>query len=135
MATRKKSATKKAPGRKPYKPTAKDRRFVKTAASGGIQQLEIAKALGMDAKTLRKHFRHELDVAMVEANATVIGALYKGAIKGGAAQQIFWAKCRMGWKETSVHELGGVDGGDIPVVHRIIFEDNGRDKNKGPGDA
>ncbi len=37
----------------------------------GIPEDDIALVLGIDAKTLRKHFRLELDVAFVKANAKV----------------------------------------------------------------
>jgi hypothetical protein len=50
-------------GRKKYEPTDKDRRTVEAMAGLGMRQDKIARVLGIDAKTLRKHFRRLLDSA------------------------------------------------------------------------
>src|SRR5262249_30649797 len=52
-----------------------------------------------DAKTLRKHFREELDRGMAEANSNVTGALYEKAVSGDTIAQMFWVKARLGWRE------------------------------------
>jgi len=73
----------------------------------GIPQDSIARSIregGIDRKTLRKHFREELDTAAVKANAMVGGTLYNKAIAGDTSAMIWWSKTRMGWKETSVVE-------------------------------
>ena len=44
---------------------------VKMLASVGVRQEEIAKVLDITPKTLRKHFRRELDTGAIEANAEV----------------------------------------------------------------
>jgi predicted transcriptional regulator len=44
-----------------YNPTTSDRALVENASAFGIEQREIATQLGIDEKTLRKHFREELD--------------------------------------------------------------------------
>lgn len=68
---------------------------------------------GIDEKTLRKHFRRELDTAKLKANAKVGGSIFRAAIAGNASAQNLWAKTQMGWKETSVQEHAGKDGGPI----------------------
>jgi DNA-directed RNA polymerase specialized sigma24 family protein len=40
-----------------YEPTANQRALVENAAAFGLTQAEIANELGIDEKTLRKHFR------------------------------------------------------------------------------
>ena len=40
-----------------YVPTDEQRRMVKVMSGFGIPQADIANQLGVDAKTLRKHFR------------------------------------------------------------------------------
>ena len=68
---------------------------------------------GIDDKTLRKHFRAELDTATIEANTKVGGSMYQKAIDGDTAAAKYWLGCRAGWKETSAHEFTGKDGGPI----------------------
>lgn len=81
-------------------PTESDRRMVELCAMGGIKQEDIAKALGISPPTLRKHFRDELDVAYLRANAKVVQSAYEQAVSGkSTAMTIFWLKARMGWSE------------------------------------
>jgi hypothetical protein len=58
-------------------PTAEQRRIVRSMAAYGIRQEEIARYVGLRSdKTLRNHFREELDRAAPEANAQVAQSLY-----------------------------------------------------------
>jgi len=58
---------------------------------------DIATFLGIDAKTLRKHFREELDRGTVEANAKVAQSLFQMATHGrNVAAAMFWMKARAG---------------------------------------
>ena len=89
-----------AGGRRKYEPTDKDLRIVESMAGCGMPQASIARALGIDAKTLRKHFRRELDSSADKADAQVASTLFKLAISGRCpAASMFWMKCRAGWKE------------------------------------
>ena len=66
----------------------------------GVPHLDIATFLGIDAKTLRKHFREELDRGTTEANAKVAQSLFTMATQGkNVAAAIFWMKARAGWRE------------------------------------
>jgi hypothetical protein len=98
-------------GRPPYEPTDKDRGLV-SQLSPLLPQDDIAKILGIDAKTLRKHYREILDTALSKANAKVANALYLNATaKDNLGAQIFWLKTRAGWKETPQQiEFPGADG-------------------------
>jgi hypothetical protein len=40
---------------------------------------------------------------------------------------IFWAKTRMGWKETAVTEVMGKDGGPIETREVVIIPENLKD--------
>ena len=83
-----------------YEPTPEQRRTVKTMAGFGIPHTDIAPFLGIDTKTLRKHFREELDRGMTEANAKVAQSLFQMATQGkNVAAAIFWMKARAGWRE------------------------------------
>lgn len=44
-----------------FKPTEEQRRSVRVMSGFGVPQEDIAIHLEIDAKTLRKHFRRELD--------------------------------------------------------------------------
>jgi hypothetical protein len=82
------------------KPTEYQRRMVKTMTAMGAKQEDIALRIGVRSpKTLRKHFRNELDQGGSEANMTVAQAMYKKAKDGDVKAGMFWLKCRAGWRE------------------------------------
>ncbi|MBR0648731.1 hypothetical protein GXW78_03600 [Roseomonas terrae] len=88
----------------PYVPTDDQRRTVRAMAGFGIPQTDIATYLRVDAKTLRKHFRDELDLGSIEATSKVAQSLFRMATEGqNVAAAIFWMKARAGWREK--HEL------------------------------
>jgi hypothetical protein len=83
-----------------YDPTAEQRRTVKTMSGFGVPHADIAAFLDIDPKTLRKHFRVELDGGMTEANAKVAQSLFQMATQGkNVAAAIFWMKARAGWRD------------------------------------
>jgi ribonuclease HII len=89
-------------GQPAYDPTPEQRKMVNAMASVGVPQEEISTVLGIDSKTLRKHFREELDTALIRANAKVAANLFTQATKDdfrAAPAAMFWAKTRMGWRE------------------------------------
>lgn len=121
---------KPAPGKPPHEPTQKTRSEVAALRSYGIPQEEVAAYIGIDAKTLRKYYRDELDKAAITANAKVGQFLYqnatgstldKGATHGDCVRAaMFWAKTRMGWRETQTIEHTGemspINGIEITVI-------------------
>lgn len=84
---------------KQHEPTAETRSNVKALASVGTTQEHIAIYLDIDVKTLRKHYRRELDTALILANSNVAKSLYKNANDGNVTAQIFWLKTKGGWSE------------------------------------
>jgi predicted ArsR family transcriptional regulator len=87
-----------------YSPTEEQRRTVRAMSGFGIPQTDIATLLEIDAKTLRKHFRRELDRGSIEATVKVAQTLFQMATSGqNTAAAIFWMKARAGWREK--HEL------------------------------
>jgi hypothetical protein len=57
-------------------PTDEQRQLAKHLSAVGIPQEKIALKLAIRSpKTLRKHFRNELDLGAIEADANVGGAL------------------------------------------------------------
>ena len=63
-------------GRRAHKPDPAQRRQVEAMAAYGIPEIDIARVVGVDPKTLRKHYRDELDLGETKANAQVAGFLF-----------------------------------------------------------
>lgn len=106
-----------------YEPEAGQRRTVKTMAGFGVPQPDIAAFLGIDAKTLRKHFREELDRGVTEANARVAQSLFQMATQGrNVAAAIFWMKARAGWREKQEVQLSAKSPEQLSdeELHKII---------------
>jgi hypothetical protein len=82
-------------------PSDEDRRLVKSLAAYGVPQEHIARRIGIrSVKTLRKHFREELDQGSLDANSNVATTLYKMAKSGQhPIATMFWLKCRAGWRD------------------------------------
>ena len=103
-----------------HEPTPEQRHIVQLHATIGTPQEDIAKVIGIDPKTLRLHYRDELDLASAKANAVVGGALFNKAKAGDTTAMIFWMKTRAGWKETHGVAHTGKDGGQI--VFNTVYE-------------
>ncbi|MDP6801125.1 MAG: hypothetical protein QF744_15050 [SAR202 cluster bacterium] len=103
-----------------FKPTDDERKLVEQMTAVGIPQESVSLVVrdGIDKKTLRKHFRRELDTAKIKANAKIGGTLFNKAIGGDTTAAIFWAKTQMGWKETDRLEHG-VDGSLAALLKSI----------------
>ena len=103
-----------------FEPTEDQRRTVRALSGYGVPQDGIAIHIGIDAKTLRKHFRDELDRGSVEATAKVAQTLFHLAtVEKNVACVIFWMKARAGWRETVRQENTGPDG--APMVQEIVY--------------
>src|ERR1041384_3480580 len=99
-------------GRRAHQAEPATRRQVEALAGYGVPEPDIASVIGIDAKTLRKHYRHELDHGHVKANAKVAENLYRKATGDGRESviaAIFWLKTRARWKETTVNEVAGTN--------------------------
>src|SRR5215212_626228 len=89
-------------GRRAHKPDPALRRQVEAMAAYGIPEIDISRVVGIDPKSLRKHYRDELDLGETKANAQVAGFLFNSARTGNVTAQIFWLKTRARWRETPV---------------------------------
>ena len=90
---------------------------VESLAGLGMRHDEIAimvvnprTAQPINEKTMRRCFERELVEGVVKANAKVGESLYQQATGTGGATRsttagIFWAKARMGWRETQHVEV------------------------------
>ena len=99
------------------KPTAEQRRLAKSMAAMGIPHEGIARKIGIRSpKTLRKHFREELHLGMIEANYKVTQTLFQMATSGDKpAATIFWMKTRNRLRERPAE--------DQPPPPFIVTED------------
>jgi hypothetical protein len=98
---------------------------VRDLAGLGVPQDDIAKIVGCSPKTLRKHFRDDLDRGVVEANTTIAGSLFAIAKAGNVTAQIFWMKTRARWREQPPTNDVDADAGSSSEV--LVLPDNYRD--------
>ena len=109
----------------PHQPTEKTRAEIVALRSYGVPIKEVAAYIGIDDKTLYKYYKDELENSAIKANANVGKFLYQAAsgqaLTTGATYSdcvraaMFWAKTRMGWKETNVQEHTGTNGTALPA--------------------
>lgn len=113
----------KGPGGRPrYEPNDEHRAMVEAFAVIGVSQDIMSKALGISRDLIERHYRKELDVSAATATAKVGGALFRKAMNGDTAAQIFWMKTRGGWRETNRTEVTGAGGGAITLIERVIVD-------------
>lgn len=121
-------------GRPKFEPTDKMRGEVEALSATGFTQSQISEYTGIAPKTLRKHFRRELDFAnmkLLSGAANALGRLALGTpdikdeqghvLKKGeppnVAACIFLLKVKgkeQGWTERQ--EVTGAEGGPINVI-------------------
>lgn len=103
-------------------PTPESRHKVRAMAALGIPQLDIAAALGIEGvttdNTLRRHYRRELDTALIEANAMVAGALYRKAVEGDLGAIVWWEKTRAG--KSGMPRKDDDGGADVGLVINVV---------------
>ena len=116
--------------KQPHKPTEKTRAEIVALRSYGVPIKEVAAYIGIDDKTLYKYYKEELDNSAIKANANVGKFLYQAAsgqaLATGATHSdcvraaMFWAKTRMGWKETNIQEVKIADEPIAKVTIEVI---------------
>ena len=117
-----------------HQPTEKTRAEIIALRSYGVPIKEVAAYIGIDDKTLYKYYREELENSAIKANANVGKFLYQAAsgqaLTTGATHSdcvraaMFWAKTRMGWKETNVQEHTGANGAAlIPSAKQMTTDE------------
>jgi hypothetical protein len=131
-------------GRKPFMPTPEQRSNVKALAGLGMPQEQICRLVTnppLDVKTLRKHFRLEIETAEIKLHA-LMGNFMVANILGmappagtraidnqhaRASLLKFYAKTRMGWKEPVVNRHkepvdGPIEYQDVTSARQIIID-------------
>lgn len=101
-------------GKPAHVPTDITRAKVEAMSACGTPQTSIAAIIGIDDKTLRKYYRHELDYALDKANAAIGGKLYQRAMSGDLKAQQFWLRTRAKWStQHDVNLSGGLVTADV----------------------
>jgi hypothetical protein len=115
--------------RRAFRPTDEMREQVRSLAARGVRHEDIAGIVDCDPKTLRKHFRYELDRGKAAANADITGALYEKAMGGDTIAAMFWLKAQANWRECKEpgKALPGADS-ERNSGAGIVLPDN----NRGP---
>ena len=126
-------SSEREPGRPSHEPSKASRDLVTLHKAIGTPQETIALLLEIDAKTLRKHYRAELDTGKARMIGAVGGKLFKAAMgspvydsagkkvgetKGDITAQIFIMKTQGGWKTATALELSGPGGGPVKHINK-----------------
>jgi len=108
MSAKKSPAKKRTVGRPQYVPTDEMRKQVELLSGIGVPIEQIGLIIGIDKKTVQKHYRDELDVGQAKAMSRVSKRLFEIATGDGRDSLtacIFWLKCRAGWKPPAEVEV------------------------------
>ncbi len=123
---------------KKFIPTQQQRENVEAMIGFGITQDDVCLLIKnsetgkpITKKTLEQYFPAEIETGQTKANAQV-GRFIYASITGSpggitderarASLAMFWAKMRMGWKDTTVLQHEGKDGG--PIIWQSYPEDD-----------
>ena len=91
-------------GRPFFKPTPEQEKVCSLGVGFGLTHEQIAKLVGCNAKTLRKHFQHALETGRERLTMDIGSQLYKKAMNGDTISAIFLAKTKGGFQEKVEHE-------------------------------
>ncbi len=117
---------KRGRGQPQHEPTAEQRNLVRALAGYGAPQDYIAGEIGVSKPTLLKHYAEELNSGVAKANSLVVESLFKTAVKGNVTAQIFWLKCRAGWREredTNAVTVNAGSGSSIKVIAGVDLDE------------
>jgi hypothetical protein len=97
---------KRGPGQPPHRPTDKQRQTVEVLKANGNPHKVIARVIGIDEKTLIKHYRKELDDGFAQVKAMMGAAVVKAGLRGNIAALRYWLMCRGGpeWRHRDTED-------------------------------
>jgi hypothetical protein len=75
------------------------RRVVERAVAMGLDQMQIGTLLGLSDRSLRKHYRNELDTGFLKLVSKIGDKLIDKIEAGDKASIFFFLKTRCGWSE------------------------------------
>lgn len=94
---------------------------VQSMSQYGLPQAQIAEMVGLSIQTLRNLYGAELGKGMSLSNLAVGKKLFERCMAGDVPSLIFWAKTRMGWKETQKVDVTSSDGSMSPLNVTVRF--------------
>lgn len=122
-------------GRPPHDPTRVTRNSVLAMAGYGIPHVEIARVIGVDVITMRKHYGEELDKGNTIATAAVSQNLYRiarGTGREAVSAAMFWLRCRAGWSEYNPRPTAGPDADPlIGLGKKALADAEAKDAERG----
>lgn len=105
------------PKRRPHVPTSESRRTVAVLAGTGTPHEIIAQCIGIEHRSLRKHYPDELAKGKEIATAAVVETLFRMAASGRhPAATFFWLKTQCSWREVDRVEHDHTHRGQIAHV-------------------
>ena len=105
--------SKKKPGRPPFKITDEVIKKAEQLAARGMEQKQIAYALGIDPATLHKYkninneFNDAIKAGQAKGIAEITNALFTQGKDGNTSAAIFYLKNRAGWADKQEIEHSG----------------------------
>lgn len=110
-------------GRKPWSPTAKDRKEISDMIGYGLTAEQVAAVKGVSKETLYKYCKPEIDAGRPLAISKVVQTAFKMATSGkNTAMTIFWLKTQAKWKEPDNSE-GQSNNGTIDALMKVLKGD------------
>lgn len=120
-------------GSKPsFQPTKEQRNVVTVMVAGGIQQIEIAAALGIDKSTLAKYFKPELKYGLARANAQVVAHLFNQTKENVRAVE-FWLTNRDSGKWAHKQKIDAKMDLNVSLEDLVLGSMGADPKKKGRG--
>ena len=107
-----------------HQPTAENKKLVESTSGLGLPHEQIATLIGIDDKTLRKHYRAELDLGKAKANGQIAKTLFNKALAGDTTSLIWWTKAQMRWSETVKNEMTGANGEPLQGIQVSFVKPN-----------
>jgi hypothetical protein len=114
--------SKRSRGQPPHQSTKADRDAVTLMVAGGINQADIARWRGIDLKTLRKHYREELDNGATTVNAMVLAEHIKLIKKGNFPAIKWYQQARLGWRGDTTDEDSKQPDQSMRIVVELVGE-------------
>lgn len=102
-------------GRKKIEWNEVDAKIVESFSQYGVPQNEISQKIGICVDVMNSLYQAEIARGKGHANANIGKRLYQKAMDGDTAALIFWAKTRMGWRETNRVDLVSSDKSMSPA--------------------
>ena len=116
--------TKARLGRPEFQPTEADRIYVRKMVFAGIPAIRIARIVGVDAKTLEKHFAHELECATDEAIVKIAEHMGEIALNGSDAAAVsagkYMLNTRGKWVETTRAENSDAKADIMTLAEKLL---------------